>query len=334
MRSRPPAKHAKQRPLHPESDSNRPGKSGRPLKTLERVLSKAGLGSRTEARKWIADGRVAVNGRKIQTPDHWVDLERDRVTFDGKLVREAKKIYVLLYKPKGYLTTHKDPEGRPTVYDLIKDLGEWVVPVGRLDWDTSGLLLMTNDTMFADYVMSPEHHVPKTYLVKASTLLDDEKLDRLRSGVELNDGPARAAGVKRLRDSGKYTHLEITLTEGRNRQVRRMIEAVDSKVLKLVRTQIGEIEIGPLTIGTWRPLNPLEVRGLTGGRDLGIPKQNVKAVETKPNATKSTGREAVQSARNPSSKSRRPDTRSNRAPERPRNKDPRPGPRRNRPAVE
>jgi len=218
------------------------------------------MGSRTEARKWILDGRVAVNGEKIQNPDHWVDLERDRVTFDRKPVREAVKIYILLYKPKGYLTTHKDPEGRPTVYDLIKDLGEWVVPVGRLDLDTSGLLIMTNDTGFADYVMSPEHHVPKTYLVKASTLLTDEQLDRLRQGVQLDDGPTRPALVKRLRDSGKYTHLEITLTEGRNRQVRRMIEAIESKVLKLVRTQIGDTSIGTLTIGSWRPLTGLEVK--------------------------------------------------------------------------
>src|SRR5271154_2895706 len=135
------------------------------LKTLERVLSKAGLGSRTEARKWIGAGRVRVNGKLIQTPDHWVDLERDAVTLDGKPIRAPKKIYLLLYKPKGYLTTHKDPGGRPTVYNLIPDVGQWVVPVGRLDQDTSGLLLLTNDTDFVERVANPDYKIPKTYLV-------------------------------------------------------------------------------------------------------------------------------------------------------------------------
>ena len=114
----------------------KPGK--RPLKTLERVLSKAGLGSRTDARKWIGAGRVKVNGKLVQTPDHWVDLERDAVMLDGQPIRVRKKIYLLLYKPKGYITTYKDPAGRATVYDLIDDLAEWVVPVGRLDQDSSG----------------------------------------------------------------------------------------------------------------------------------------------------------------------------------------------------
>ncbi len=137
----------------------------RPIKTLDRVLSKAGLGSRSEARKWIGGGRVRVNGKLIQTPDHWVDLERDAVTLDGKPIRAAAKIYLLLYKPTGYLTTHKDPQRRPTVYDLI-DADEWLAPVGRLDQDTSGLLLITNDTQFVERVANPLHKIPKTYLVK------------------------------------------------------------------------------------------------------------------------------------------------------------------------
>jgi pseudouridine synthase len=238
----------------------------RPLKTLERVLSKAGLGSRTQARQWIGQGRVRVNGKLIQTPDHWVDLERDHVMLDGKPVRAQEPQYLLLYKPKGYITSHGDPEGRPTIYDLIGDLGAWVVPVGRLDQDTSGLLILTNDTQFANRVMDPEFKVPKTYLVKCSTLLTDEQIERLRSGVELSDGPTRPAVVTRLRDSGKYTHIEITITEGRNRQVRRMIEAIDSKVLKLVRTAIGPVQIGSLQIGKYRELTPAEIKSLTGQR--------------------------------------------------------------------
>jgi 23S rRNA pseudouridine2605 synthase len=234
----------------------------RPLKTLERVLSKAGLGSRTEARKWIGAGRVRVNGKLVQTPDHWVDLDRDRVTFDGKPVRGSRKIHLLLYKPKGYLTTYKDPEGRPTIYALLDGLNQWVFPVGRLDLDSSGLLLLTNDTEFAERVTNPNYKVPKTYLVKTASRLTDDDLDRLRHGVELKDGPTRPAAVTRQRDAGSHTFLEITISEGRNRQVRRMIEAVGSGVLKLVRTAIGPIRIGALEIGKHRPLVPAEVRAL------------------------------------------------------------------------
>ena len=231
-------------------------------KTLDRFLSKAGIGSRTDARNWIGTGRVTVNGRLVQTPDVWVDLDHDRVALDGKPVVEQEKIYILLYKPKGYITTYRDPEGRPTVYDLIADAGQWVSPVGRLDQDTSGLLILTNDNDFADRIMSPEYKVTKTYLVKTSSLLADDALDQLRSGVELSDGPTRPALVQRIRDSASSTFLEITITEGRNRQVRRMIEAVGSRVRKLVRTAIGPVTIGDLPIGRYRPLNPQELKAL------------------------------------------------------------------------
>lgn len=234
----------------------------RPLKTLDRVISKAGLGSRTEARSWIGSGRVRVNGRLIRTPDHWVDLERDKVTLDDKPVQGGEKIYVLLYKPKGYITTYKDPGGRPTVYDLVRDLGQFVVPVGRLDQDTSGLLLMTNDTQFAERVTNPDFKVPKTYLVKASTRLSDEQLEQLRKGVDLSDGPTQPAEVRRVRDSGRYSFIELTIREGRNRQVRRMLEAAGSKVLKLVRIAIGTMRIDDLQIGKFRPLTKQEVRNL------------------------------------------------------------------------
>ena len=236
----------------------------RPLKTLERVLSKAGIGSRVEARSWIHAGRVKVNGTLIRNPDHWVDMERDRVQFDGKPLAARERIYLLLYKPTGYLTTYKDPEGRPTVYDLVAGVGTFLSPVGRLDLDTSGLLLMTNDNQFAERVTNPDSHVPKTYLVKASVLVTDEQLQRLRDGIELSDGPTRPATVTRLRDSARFTHFEITLTEGRNRQVRRMVEALGARVLKLVRVRIGSIAIGPLPIGTWRLLTSEEVEALKG----------------------------------------------------------------------
>jgi 23S rRNA pseudouridine2605 synthase len=169
------------------------------------------------------------------------------------------KQYILLYKPKGYLTTYKDPEGRPTVFDLLTGVKDRVFPVGRLDQDTTGLLILTNDGEFGDYITSPESKVPKTYLVKASLLLSDEQLDRLRHGVVLSDGPTKPALVERVRDSAKYTFFEITITEGRNRQVRRMVEALEAKVLKLVRTRIGLIEIGALEIGKYRALLPPEI---------------------------------------------------------------------------
>ncbi len=249
----------------------KPGESRRPLKTLERVLSKAGLGSRTEARRWVGEGRVALNGKVAGSPDVWVDMERDRVTLDGKPVSARKPLYLLLYKPKGYITTYNDPEKRSTVYDLVADVDEWVFPVGRLDLDTSGLLLMTNDAQFAERVTNPAHKVPKTYLVKASILLSEEQLEKLRAGVVLSDGPTAPARVTRLRDSGPRTFFEITITEGRNRQVRRMVEAVGGKVLKLVRTKIGPLEIGGLQIGAHRPLTNAEVTALGGGEQRPAP---------------------------------------------------------------
>jgi 23S rRNA pseudouridine2605 synthase len=207
---------------------------------------------------------VRVNGHVVEDPDVWIDFDRDRILFDDKPLQAKKPAYVLLYKPAGYITTSKDPEGRPTVYDLIADVDTFVSPVGRLDLDTSGLLILTNETQFAERLTNPDHKIAKTYLVKCADLISDEALDRLRGGVLLSDGPTRPAVVKRVRDSGKYSHIEIRITEGRNRQVRRMIEAVGSKVLKLVRTAIGPIEIAGLKIGMWRELEEREIAALSG----------------------------------------------------------------------
>ena len=143
---------------------------------------------------------------------------------------------MLLYKPKGYLTTYKDPEGRPTVYDLLGGVKEWMFPVGRLDQDTTGLLMMTNDSKFGDHIASPESKVPKTYLVKASHLLSEEQLDQLRKGVVLATGRRARRRWSAFGIRQQYTFFEITITEGRNRQVRRMVEALGAKVLKLVRS--------------------------------------------------------------------------------------------------
>jgi pseudouridine synthase len=240
---------------------NKPPPGDRPLKTLERVLSKAGIGSRKEARTWIGGGRVQVNGRVVRDPDAWVDLELDRIEFDGKPLRSEERVYVLLHKPAGYLTTYRDPQGRPTIYDLLPDREQHLIHVGRLDFDTSGLLILTNDTQFAERMTNPEYHIPKTYLVEASRDITDNELDLLRSGIELHDGPTRPARVERVRASV----FEITITEGRNRQVRRMVEALDARVLKLVRVAIGPIVIGELEIGKMRELTRDEVLVLGGG---------------------------------------------------------------------
>lgn len=236
------------------------------LKTLDRVLSKAGVGSRTEARSWIGGGRVRVNGLLVQTPDYWVNIKTDKVTLDDKPMDTVERRYILLNKPKGYITTYKDPEGRATVYDLLSGVDQFVGTVGRLDLDSSGLLLLTNDNDLAEAITNPAYELEKTYLVKAATLLNESQLDRLRQGVELDDGPTLPAQVTLVRNSGKHTFLEITITEGRNRQVRRMLEAVDSKVLKLVRVRLGPLTLEGLTIGTWRDLTETEVSRLASGK--------------------------------------------------------------------
>ena len=239
-----------------------PPAGDRPLKTLERVLSKAGIGSRTEARRWVGEGRVRVNGRVEGDPNRWVDLERDQITFDNKPLQKAEKTYLLLHKPAGYLTTYRDPEGRKTIYDLLPDRDRYLFPVGRLDLDTSGLLILTNDTAFAERLTNPEYHVPKTYRVQASRNLSDAQLDQLRNGIELRDGPTRPAIVNRIKDTGGKTTFEITITEGRNRQVRRMVEALDAKVLKLARIAIGSLGIGDLGAGETRELTSEELAAL------------------------------------------------------------------------
>lgn len=258
-RKRPPAR---------KSGSPQLTTGERPLKTLDRVLSKAGVGSRTEARSWIGAGRVAVNGKVVRTPDHWVDTERDQVALDGRRLDLAakRKRYLMLYKPKGYLTTYKDPEGRPTVYDLLGQSEGFLFPVGRLDLDSSGLLLLTNDAEFAENITNPAFKIPKTYVVKASPPVSEEALEQLRQGVVLSDGPTRPAEVTRARDSATASFLEITITEGRNRQVRRMLQAVGSKVRKLVRVAIGPLRIANLEIGKWRELTGAEVASLVDQR--------------------------------------------------------------------
>ncbi len=229
---------------------------------LERLLSKAGACSRVQAREWIRAGRVAVDGRIVRDPSRPFDPARVALQLDGHALGSARRRYLALHKPRGYLTTRRDPQGRPTVYDLLGDVGAWVVPVGRLDLETSGLLLLTNDTRFADRITDPLSHVPKTYRVEARPRLDEQALEQLARGVELDDGPTRPARVEKLGDRGPATRLLVTIDEGRNRQVRRMLRAVGSRVEKLARLSIGPLELGTLPAGRWRELEAREVRRL------------------------------------------------------------------------
>lgn len=212
---------------------------------------------------------MRVNGETVRDPERWVEVARDRVTVDGRPVAARERIYLALHKPRGYLTTRRDPAGRPTIYDLLSRLQRTLIAVGRLDLDSSGLLLLTSDTDFAERMTNPDFKVPKLYRVKAATRLREEQLERLRQGVELKDGLTRPAQARRLGDPGGKTVFEIALTEGRNRQVRRMVEAVGSKVLRLERTAIGPVRLGDLEEGKARPLSRDELRRLPvgGARD-------------------------------------------------------------------
>ena len=235
--------------------------------TLDRVLSRFGLASRTLSREAILAGRMKVNGRIVRDPDVWVSPDRDTFLLDGQRLKPARKRYLLFYKPKGVITSHGDPAGRDTIYKCLGDESKWVAPVGRLDKDTSGLLLLTNDTKFADFIINPESGIPKTYMVKTNSLISDEIIAQLSAGVKMKRGDvAHPVSVRRLEDRGKYTWLDVVLTEGKNREVRRMVEAVGFTVLKLVRTRIGPLTVEGLQVGKWRELTAGEVASLRNAR--------------------------------------------------------------------
>jgi pseudouridine synthase len=219
--------------------------------------------SRREAERWIAAGRVQVNGALASSPRPPVDPARDVVLVDGLRVGAAlDRLVLAFHKPVGVVTTRHDPGGRPTVYDVLEGVDRWVFPVGRLDRDTSGLLILTNDVALGHRLTHPEHHVPRTYHARVRGLPDPEALRALSEGLDPGDGvPTRPADVRLLGSprpdasplSGT-SWLELVLTEGRNRQVRRMCAAVGHDVLDLVRVRIGTLDLGDLPPGAWRPL--------------------------------------------------------------------------------
>ena len=233
--------------------------------SLARALSKLGVCSRREAERWIADGRVEVNDRPERDPSHWIDPRRDRVSVDGRPVGEGSSpVVIALHKPVGFVTTRVDPGGRATVYDALGDLGRWVFPVGRLDRDTSGLLILTNDHRLGERLTSPEHQVPKTYHVRVAGIPEREALRALREGLPLEDGAlTRPARVRVLGSARGSTWLEIVLKEGKNRQVRRMCALVGHEVQQLVRVAIGRLTLEGLAVGEWRQPEPDEVARLS-----------------------------------------------------------------------
>jgi 23S rRNA pseudouridine2605 synthase len=227
---------------------------------LERALSKLGLASRAESRELIRAGRVAVNGRVETDPLLDVTPERVRIEIDGRPARRAKPVTILLHKPRGVVTTRSDPEGRPTVYGCLEGLDAHVVPVGRLDAATTGLLLLTNDTRFADWVTDPRNEVPRVYLVTVRGELTDETARRLEEGVEESGESLAARSVAVRKRSRRETHLVIELTEGKNREIRRMLEAVGHEVTRLKRVSFGGLELGDLEPGRWRVVPESELK--------------------------------------------------------------------------
>ena len=230
---------------------------------LNRYLALCGLVSRRKCEAIILEGRVAVNGRKVLELATFVDPRKDRVTVDGKPVKPPEKhTYLLINKPPGYLTTASDPRGRPTVMELAPPSGNRLYPVGRLDADTRGLLLLTDDGKLAFRIAHPRYGVNKKYLALVEGRPTKKSLDALRNGVELDDGPTRPAKVQLVSRSGETSKIEITIHEGRKRQVRRMLEAVGHPVISLQRTGIAFLELGDLKQGSWRRLKSSEVATL------------------------------------------------------------------------
>jgi pseudouridine synthase len=239
---------------------------------LQKILSQAGIASRRAAERLIAEGRVAINGQTVREMGVKADPAADDIRVDGRRVRTAARHrYILLNKPAGYVTTRSDPQRRRTVMDLLGGVREYVYPVGRLDYDTDGLLLLTNDGDLAAWLTHPRHQIDRTYEARVAGIPDEDALERLRRGVPL-DGRRTLPAEVRLVGRSHDAVLQITIREGRNRQVRRMLEAVGHPVQKLKRTRIGPLADRRLKAGEWRDLSDAEVRTLKDLADRPAPR--------------------------------------------------------------
>lgn len=233
---------------------------------LQKLIARAGLASRRQAEEWIRQGRVTLNNKPAQLGQS-ADLKVDLVKVDGVLLaREQELVTVLLNKPRGYVCSLSDPEKRALVTDLVKDIPERLFPVGRLDYNTEGLLLLTNDGDLAFALSHPGQHVDKTYLVKVRGHLTSAMIDQMRQGVPLDDGLTAPAGVANVRASGSNYWFEITLREGKNRQIRRMCEFFGLIVVRLKRIKIGFLTLDGILSGKYRYLQPAEIARLKNKR--------------------------------------------------------------------
>ena len=241
---------------------------------LQKHLSECGVASRRAAEQLIADGKVKVNGRIAQIGDK-VDPKRDKVTVRGKnVVAVTEKVYIMLHKPRGFVTTLQDEKDRKCVADLVKDVGVKVFPVGRLDRNSEGLLILTNDGSFANHLTHPSSHVNKTYRVTVGGEVTAEQLDRLSAGILLDGTETLPCDVFVIERKADRTVLNFIIHEGRNRQIRRMCEAVGLEVLRLKRTEIAGVKLGMLPQGKWRPLNERELQRLENISTKGLEKND------------------------------------------------------------
>ena len=227
---------------------------------LQKFLAAAGVASRRKCEEYIKEGRVKVNGETVSEMGISVDEEKDTVEFDGKKVTtEEKKVYILLNKPVGYVTTAKDQFGRKTVLDLIEGVSERVYPVGRLDYDTEGLLLLTNDGELTFKLTHPKHRIEKTYIAHIEGVPSKEEMKRFREGLEIEDYVTSRAEIEMIGKKGNESVVKIVIGEGRNRQVRKMCACIGHEVKKLKRIKEGDIELGDLKCGQWRFLREEEI---------------------------------------------------------------------------
>lgn len=233
------------------------------LERIQKILAQAGIASRREAERMVLAGRVRVNGKVIHTLGLKADPLKDAIKVDGKLLSGFEpKMILLLNKPRGYLATVRDPKGRPTVMDLLKHVKARVYPIGRLDLDAEGLLLLTNDGELANSLAHPRFSIPRAYLVKVGGVPEEKELARVRRGVMLEDGRARVVSCSILRQKEKNSWVQVVVTEGRNRLVKRIFSAIGHPVLKLKRIQFGPIQLGDLPFGHFRYLAPAEMAKL------------------------------------------------------------------------
>ena len=230
------------------------------LERIQKILAKVGIASRREAERMVIEGKITVNGRVINTLGFKADLAKDHIKVNGKrLTRFEPKVTLILNKPKGYLSTVEDPQGRPTVMNLLKKVKWRIYPVGRLDYDAEGLLLLTNDGDLAHILSHPKFSIPRTYLAKVRGVPEEKKLEGLKRGIMLEDGKAKAVLIRMLREGEKNGWVRIVVTEGRNHLVKRMFSAIGHPVLKLKRIQFGPVQLGDLPTGQSRYLTAEEL---------------------------------------------------------------------------